>query len=97
MLLVVMLCLAHENPDRLDAACPSGCVPHLTKAERAVAERISQGLSYKDTARALGIAPATVRNQLHVVYAKLGVKGKVALSRRVGMGHSGFWPHERSE
>lgn len=59
----------------------------LTKAERAVAAHISQGLSYKDAARALGITPATVRNQLHAVYAKLGVHSKAELFNRVASRH----------
>ena len=56
----------------------------LTRAERAVAEEIARGLSYKEAARVLGIAPSTVRNQLHAAYAKLGVSSKVALSRCLG-------------
>lgn len=58
----------------------------LTRGERAVAAEIARGLSYKAAARALGISPSTVRNQLHTAYAKLGVNNKVALARRLNDG-----------
>ena len=35
----------------------------------------------KQIAQALGVSPATVRNQLQKVYAKLGVGTKLALAR----------------
>jgi DNA-binding CsgD family transcriptional regulator len=51
----------------------------LTAAERLVAEWAAHGLSYKEIGQKLGTSPATVRNQLHRVYQKLGVAGKAAL------------------
>jgi len=51
----------------------------LTPAERLVAELAASGLSYKEIANRLGRSPATVRNQLHSVYGKLGVMGKAGL------------------
>ena len=52
----------------------------LTGVEGAVARLAASGLSYKDIARRQGVSPATVRNQLHSVYAKLDVGNKTALA-----------------
>lgn len=57
--------------------------PHaarLTGAEWNVARLAAHGMTYKEIARELGNSPATVRNQLHSVYAKLGVDNKTQLS-----------------
>ena len=53
----------------------------LSPAESRVAQLLSEGLSYKEIARTLGNQPATVRNQAHQVYEKLGISGKAALMR----------------
>jgi DNA-binding CsgD family transcriptional regulator len=45
----------------------------LSAKESAVAKLVAQGLSHKEVARNLGRAPATVRNQIQQIYAKLGV------------------------
>lgn len=61
--------------------------PSLTAAERSVAELAAGGMSYKEIARVLDIAPATVRNQLHSVYGKLDIRNKAMLAQvldRVG-------------
>lgn len=52
----------------------------LTPAEQRAAWLAAEGASYKAIARTLGISPATVRNQLHRVYAKLGVTSKAGLA-----------------
>lgn len=52
----------------------------LTGAEWNVARLAADGMSYKEIARELGNSPATVRNQLHSVYNKLGVDNKTQLS-----------------
>ena len=52
----------------------------LTGVEGAVARLAASGLSYKDIAKRQGVSPATVRNQLHSVYAKLDVGNKTALA-----------------
>lgn len=54
--------------------------PHLTETEHRVAVMASQGFSYKEIAKRFDRAPATVRNQLHSVYQKLGVSNKTALT-----------------
>lgn len=51
----------------------------LTPTELVVAEHIAKGLSYKAISQKLGTQPATVRNQVHNVYVKLGISGKAAL------------------
>jgi DNA-binding CsgD family transcriptional regulator len=60
----------------------------LTSAERTVATRIAHGLAYKEVARELGVSLATVRNQVHNVYQKLGVGNKAALAQRLREGES---------
>lgn len=52
----------------------------LSNAEYRTAKLAAEGLQYKEIARKLGVSPATVRNQLHSAYKKLGVSNKAALS-----------------
>lgn len=58
----------------------------LTPRERAVAHAFSSGQSYKEVARGLHMAPATVRHHLRSVYLKLGVSDKAALVHALGVG-----------
>ncbi|MGV7210332.1 response regulator transcription factor [Oxalobacteraceae bacterium A2-2] len=51
----------------------------LTAAELRVVEKIVEFGTYKEAARQLGVSPATVRNQLHAIYQKLGVNSKSSL------------------
>lgn len=51
----------------------------LSTAEYRAARLASEGLTYKEIARQLDISPATIRNQLHSAYRKLGVSNKTAL------------------
>ena len=53
----------------------------LTTAELRVVEKIVQYVTYKEAARQLGVSPATIRNQLHAIYKKLGIKGKSELAK----------------
>ncbi len=53
----------------------------LTKREHEVAAAYATGQSYKEIARALGVAPTTVRSHLRTVYGKLGVTSKIGLAR----------------
>lgn len=52
----------------------------LTNREAEVAKLLSQGNSHKETARILGVAPSTVRNQTQAIYEKTGVNNRVNLS-----------------
>jgi DNA-binding CsgD family transcriptional regulator len=51
----------------------------LSAAEYRAARLAAEGLTYKEIARQLDISPATIRNQLHSAYRKLGVSNKTAL------------------
>lgn len=51
----------------------------LSQREWDVAAAFGDGMSYKEVARHLGIAPGTVRNHLSAVYSKLGVSNKAEL------------------
>ena len=55
----------------------------LTPSEAAVAHRFAAGMSAKEIARALGVAPNTVRSQITRLYAKLQVHDKAALAQRI--------------
>jgi DNA-binding CsgD family transcriptional regulator len=55
----------------------------LTPRELTVAREFASGRTYTEIAGHLGVAPKTVRNQLQSVYAKLGVKTKLALVKRL--------------
>lgn len=52
----------------------------LTPAEWRAAELVAKGMSYKAAAGELAISPATLRNQLHQAYLKLGIKSKGELA-----------------
>ncbi len=52
----------------------------LTKREQAVAAVLAQGKSHKETARILGVAPSTIRNQTQSIYSKLNVDNRVCLA-----------------
>lgn len=52
----------------------------LTAQERSVAEAFASGLSYKEVAQNMNLAPPTVRHHLRSVYLKLNVSDKGALA-----------------
>ncbi len=64
-------------------ARPADTLTSLTPGEAAVARRFAAGLSGKEIARELGVAPNTVRTQITRVYAKLQVHDKAALAQRL--------------
>ena len=49
----------------------------LTARERTIAQSIARGETHKEIAQGLARAPATVRNQIQAIYAKLEV-GSIA-------------------
>jgi DNA-binding CsgD family transcriptional regulator len=55
----------------------------LTPAERRVAEQLANGLTYKQTARELGIAVSTVTNHANRIYRKLKIGNKVQLAQKL--------------
>lgn len=55
----------------------------LTARERAVAGVLASGKSHKETARLLGVAPSTIRNQTQSIYGKLGIDNRASLAKHV--------------
>lgn len=60
---------------------PQRASDKLSSREREIADLIAQGQTHKEIARALGLAPATVRNQTARIYGKVGVTSRAALTR----------------
>lgn len=57
--------------------------PSLTPREREIASLVSEGLSNKEIAVDLQIGPATVKNHVHNILDKLGVRRRAAIAARV--------------
>jgi DNA-binding NarL/FixJ family response regulator len=55
----------------------------LTETERRVAELVAQGLSNKEVAAALFVSVRAVEANLSKVYAKLGIRSRTQLVRRL--------------
>ena len=58
----------------------------LTRRERSVALILADGKSHKEAARALGVAPSTVRNQTRSIYEKLGIDNRAKLAALIPAG-----------
>lgn len=70
--------LADTHAARLAATANS-----LTPRERQIASLVSEGLSNKEIALGLRIGPATVKNHVHNILDKLGVRRRAAIATRV--------------
>lgn len=70
--------LANANTAGLLTAAHS-----LTPRERQIASLVSNGLSNKEIALGLRIGPATVKNHVHNILDKLGVRRRAAIAARV--------------
>jgi len=55
--------------------------PSLSPAEQRVAALAVAGAVYKEIARECDVSLSTVRNQLHAIYTKLGVRNKTELAK----------------
>ena len=66
----------------------------LTRRELQIAEDVGRGRSYKEIARLVSIAPATVRHHIRTIYAKLGIGDKAELSTLLA-GRDEFLDSER--
>ncbi|MBS0362242.1 MAG: helix-turn-helix transcriptional regulator [Proteobacteria bacterium] len=66
-------------------------VDDLTARERAVAELCAQGLTYRDIAAWLSLAPATARNHLAAVHRRLGVTRNSEVASLLAMA-AAPWP-----
>jgi len=67
----------------LAQAWEEGPLDLLTAREREIVTSVCRGLSFKEVARPLGIAPSTVSNHLYRVYEKLGVSSRTELAKLV--------------
>lgn len=63
---------------------PASLIDQLTEREKEVVNWITQGLTYKEVARKIGLAPSTVSNHLYRVYHKLGISSKTELVQMKG-------------
>ena len=68
---------------QLVRAQPADNIQSLTQRELEIAALYAQGLSHKQIARDLQIAPATVRNHIARVYQRLNVANKSELARLI--------------
>jgi len=59
---------------------PVGPLDRLTSREREIVVAVAHGLSFKQAARKIGVAPSTVANHLYRIYRKLGVNSRTALA-----------------
>src|SRR5581483_1994091 len=66
-------------------------VDDLTPRERSVADLCAQGLTYRDIASWLGLAPATARNHLAAVHRRLGVTRNSEVASLLAMA-AAPWP-----
>mgnify|MGYP001600081166 CR=1 FL=1 len=55
----------------------------LTARERDVAAILASGKTHKETARLLGVAPSTIRNQTQSIYEKLCIDNRASLTKHV--------------
>ncbi|MBI3171302.1 MAG: response regulator transcription factor, partial [Hydrocarboniphaga effusa] len=62
---------------------PAGPLDRLTARERDIVYAVTQGLSFKQAARKIGVAPSTVSNHLYRIYRKLGVNSRSQLAGMV--------------
>jgi DNA-binding CsgD family transcriptional regulator len=58
----------------------AGPLDRLTVRERETVFAVTQGLSFKQAARKIGVAPSTVANHLYRIYRKLGVNSRSELA-----------------
>ncbi len=76
------LCIRNEPVG--DMSCiliwEAGPLDRLTARERETVFAVTQGLSFKQAARKIGVAPSTVANHLYRIYRKLGVNSRSELA-----------------
>ena len=79
------LCVVREPLGELNVvrAWPAGPLDALTLRERSIVAGVAHGLTFKEIARQVGLAPSTVSNHLYRVYDKLGVHSRSALAQLV--------------
>jgi RNA polymerase sigma factor (sigma-70 family) len=55
-------------------------IDKLTLREQQVVEGVTQGLSFKQIAKKLGLSPSTVSNHLYRIYQKLNINNRSELA-----------------
>lgn len=65
----------------------AGPLDRLTPREREVVFSVAQGLSFKQAAKKIGVAPSTVANHLYRIYRKLGLNNRTQLAALVHNDH----------
>lgn len=83
--LIGQLCVRSEPADDMYMVYlwPAGPLDRLTQREREIVMAVAQGLSFKQAAKKIGLAPSTVANHLYRVYRKLGVYSRTELAALV--------------
>ena len=66
-----------------DAQARLSALHALPPREAELALKLSEGLSIAEAAQAMGLTVETARNYSKRIYAKLGVRGKAELVRRI--------------
>ena len=67
----------------------TGAPPPLTRRERMLVAEILAGRTNKAIADAFGVSEQTVRNQLTVLFRKLGVSSRLELAVKLGRRDAG--------
>lgn len=67
----------------------NGPLDDLTERELQIVYRVCRGLTYKEVARELDLAPSTIANRLYRIYDKLEIRGKPELVRMVRARNAG--------
>lgn len=62
-----------------------GPLDRLSDREKQIVEKICKGLSFKEVAKGLNLAPSTVSNHLYRVYDKLGISSRNELAKLVDL------------
>lgn len=75
--------MTRENLSNVPSTAASDLLQGLSPRQRAIAERYASGLTYRQIAAELFIAPATVRNHLATIYRELEIDNKADLIRRM--------------
>ena len=64
-------------------ARPREPIDSLTRREREIAELIAAGLTHKEIANTLKIAPATVNNHLRAIHERVGARNNAELASQI--------------
>ena len=67
----------------------TGASPPLTRRERMLVAEILAGRTNKAIAQTFGVSEQTVRNQLTVLFRKLGVSSRLELAVKLGRRDAG--------